>query len=192
MKPDATTPGIRLAMVSGRSTCNECYFIVVEKGGIENMKMPATLISIVFAGVTLTVPVYGTALAADRARSNDNPARYSDRDRLKESRERFSLSVPVSMVLVGGHGSGPYCDVIDHGGEYVHRGVEQRRPDADRARHKPGERLQHDQEGCDQNRSPRSRFLRLGLFCERYRRAGSFYCDRFVRHSQNTTDFQEH
>ena len=50
------------------------------------MKMPATLISIVFAGVTLTVPVYGTALAADRARSNDNPARYSDRDRLKESR----------------------------------------------------------------------------------------------------------
>jgi uncharacterized protein YmfQ (DUF2313 family) len=50
------------------------------------MKTQAALISIVFAGVTLTVPVYGTTFAAERARSTD-ASRYSDRDRVKASKD---------------------------------------------------------------------------------------------------------
>jgi hypothetical protein len=49
------------------------------------MKIPATVISIVFAGVTLTVPVYGTSFAAERTKSTDT-SRYSDRDRIKTAR----------------------------------------------------------------------------------------------------------
>jgi uncharacterized protein YmfQ (DUF2313 family) len=49
------------------------------------MKIPATVISIVFAGVTLTVPVYGTSFAAERTKSTDT-SRYSDRDRMKTAR----------------------------------------------------------------------------------------------------------
>jgi len=48
------------------------------------MKARAAIISIVFAGVTLTVPVYGT-FAADRVDSHGN--RYSDRDRMKMSKD---------------------------------------------------------------------------------------------------------
>jgi hypothetical protein len=43
------------------------------------MKTQAALISIVFAGATLTVPVYGTTFAAERAASGENASRYSDR-----------------------------------------------------------------------------------------------------------------
>lgn len=50
------------------------------------MKTPAALISIVFAGVTLTVPVYGTTFAAERTQSSDSASRYSDRDRMRVSK----------------------------------------------------------------------------------------------------------
>lgn len=50
------------------------------------MKTPAALISIVFAGVTLTVPVYGTTFAAERTKSSDSASRYSDRDRMRVSK----------------------------------------------------------------------------------------------------------
>jgi len=51
------------------------------------MKTQAALISIVFAGATLTVPVYGTTFAAERAASGENASRYSDRDRMKTSKD---------------------------------------------------------------------------------------------------------
>jgi hypothetical protein len=58
------------------------------KGGSKmKVKTQAALISIVFAGVTLTVPVYGTTFAAERARSTDDGSRYSDRDRVKASKD---------------------------------------------------------------------------------------------------------
>jgi uncharacterized protein YmfQ (DUF2313 family) len=50
------------------------------------MKTQAALLSIVFAGVTLTVPVYGT-FAADRVKSTEPASRYSDRDRRKASKD---------------------------------------------------------------------------------------------------------
>ena len=51
------------------------------------VKTQAALISIVFAGVTLTVPVYGTTFAAERTRSTNDGSRYSDRDRVKASKD---------------------------------------------------------------------------------------------------------
>ena len=49
------------------------------------MKTQAALISVIFAGATLTVPVFGTS--AERAQSTENASRYSDRDRMKTSKD---------------------------------------------------------------------------------------------------------
>jgi len=50
------------------------------------MKVPTVLLTIVFAGVTLTVPVSGTD-AAERAKSTEAANRYSDRDRVKAAKD---------------------------------------------------------------------------------------------------------
>lgn len=50
------------------------------------MRTRAALISIVFAGTTLTVPVYGT-FAAERVKSSEGTARYSDRDRMRSAKD---------------------------------------------------------------------------------------------------------
>ena len=51
------------------------------------MKLPTTFLTIVFAGVTLTIPVYGTTFAADRIASSENASRFSDRDRMKTTKD---------------------------------------------------------------------------------------------------------
>jgi uncharacterized protein YmfQ (DUF2313 family) len=51
------------------------------------MKLPAAFLTIVFAGVTLTIPVYGATFAADRIGPSENASRYSDRDRVKTSKD---------------------------------------------------------------------------------------------------------
>jgi uncharacterized protein YmfQ (DUF2313 family) len=51
------------------------------------MKLPTAFLTIVFAGVTLTIPVYGTTYAADRIGPSENASRYSDRDRVKTSKD---------------------------------------------------------------------------------------------------------
>lgn len=51
------------------------------------MKVPAAFLTIVFAGVTVSVPLYGTSFAAGRVKSSENASRYSDRDRIKESKD---------------------------------------------------------------------------------------------------------
>jgi uncharacterized protein YmfQ (DUF2313 family) len=50
------------------------------------MKLPTAVLTIVFAGVSLTIPVYGTTYAADRI-SNENGSRFSDRDRMKTTKD---------------------------------------------------------------------------------------------------------
>ena len=50
------------------------------------MKVPTVLLTVVFAGVTLTVPVSGT-VAAERVKSAGNTNRYSDGDRVKASKD---------------------------------------------------------------------------------------------------------
>ena len=50
------------------------------------MKVPTVLLTIVFAGVSLTVPVSGTD-AAERAKSTEAANRYSDRDRVKAAKD---------------------------------------------------------------------------------------------------------
>jgi uncharacterized protein YmfQ (DUF2313 family) len=57
----------------------------ISQGGLF-MKVPTVLLTIVFAGVTLTVPVSGT-VAAERAKSTEAANRYSDRDRVKASKD---------------------------------------------------------------------------------------------------------
>ena len=51
------------------------------------MKVPAVILTVVFAGVTLTVPVYNTSLAADRVNPSENVNRASDRDRMRSSKD---------------------------------------------------------------------------------------------------------
>jgi hypothetical protein len=59
--------------------------IQISQGGLF-MKVPTILLTIVFAGVTLTVPVSGT-VAAERAKSTEAANRHSDRDRVKASKD---------------------------------------------------------------------------------------------------------
>jgi uncharacterized protein YmfQ (DUF2313 family) len=51
------------------------------------MKPCTALLSIVIAGMTVTVPITTSAFAADRVQRSDNVNRYSDRDRMKTAKD---------------------------------------------------------------------------------------------------------
>ncbi len=51
------------------------------------MKPCTALLSIVIAGMTVTVPITTSAFAADRVQHSDNVNRYSDRDRMKTAKD---------------------------------------------------------------------------------------------------------
>jgi len=51
------------------------------------MKPCTALLSIVIAGMTVTVPISTSAFAADRVQNSDHVNRYSDRDRMKTAKD---------------------------------------------------------------------------------------------------------
>ncbi|HEX5021297.1 MAG TPA: hypothetical protein VFX54_11590 [Candidatus Binatia bacterium] len=51
------------------------------------MKPSTALLSIVIAGMTVTVPITTSAFAAERVQRSDNVNRYSDRDRMKTAKD---------------------------------------------------------------------------------------------------------
>ena len=51
------------------------------------MKPSTALLSIVIAGMTVTVPITTSAFAAERVQRTDNVNRYSDRDRMKTAKD---------------------------------------------------------------------------------------------------------